>query len=70
MAGNQLIPTKEFAKIVHVEGGTVRRAYCINGHYMGLKPVKLPNNRLLWSESDAMKLIDPAANVGTTQSEK
>jgi len=56
------ISTKEFATKLRVDSQTIRRGYCVNGHYMGLKPVKLPNGRLLWSNDGAQKLIDP--NVG------
>jgi hypothetical protein len=55
------ISTKEFASLFRVDSQTIRRGYCVNGHYMGLKPVKLPNGRLLWPENEAHKLINPNA---------
>ena len=58
---NNLISTKELAQIVRVESGTIRRGLCLNGHYMGLKPIKLPNKRLLWAEDAARKLINQKA---------
>jgi len=42
------LPTKGAAQAFGVEGQTLRRAFCVNGHYLGIKPVKLPNGRLLW----------------------
>jgi hypothetical protein len=49
--------TEELAKLFRVEPQTIRRGYCICGHYMGLKPLKLPNRRLLWSRSDALRIL-------------
>lgn len=51
------INTKEFAAMVRVEPQTIRRALCVNGHYLGLKPLKLPNNRLLWPKSEALQVL-------------
>ena len=42
------LTTKQFAQTVGVQGATVRRSLCVNGHYLGIKPEKLPNNRLVW----------------------
>lgn len=44
--------TSEFAEPFGVKGASVRRAYCVNGHYMGVRPIKLPNGRLLWPAVD------------------
>lgn len=49
--------TKELAPLFRVEPATIRRAYCVDGHYLGLKPVKLPNKRLLWPKAEAMRLL-------------
>ena len=42
------LTTNDFAESLGVKGATVRRGLCVHGHYMGIRPVKLPNNRLLW----------------------
>jgi len=42
------ITTREFAKAMGVQTTSIHRALCMAGHYMGVKPVKLPNGRLLW----------------------
>jgi hypothetical protein len=42
------ITTREFAKAVGVQAPSIHRALCMAGHYMGVKPVKLPNGRLIW----------------------
>ena len=44
----QYIPTNEFAVRFGVKGDTVRRNLCVKGHYLGGKPLKLANGRLLW----------------------
>jgi hypothetical protein len=53
------LTTKKFAELFHVEPATTRRGLCVNGHYMGIKPLKLPNGRLLWPENEAKKVIQP-----------
>lgn len=57
----KLITTKQFAHAVGVQGATVRRSLCINGHYLGIRPVKLPNGRLAWPENALAQLIEQAA---------
>ncbi|KAB2891417.1 MAG: monooxygenase [Desulfobulbaceae bacterium] len=42
------MPTHEFAARFGVKGDTVRRNLCVKGHFLGLKPLKLGNGRLLW----------------------
>ena len=54
------INTKEFAALVRVDPQTIRRALCVNGHYLGLKPLKLPNHRLLWPGDQARELAGVA----------
>lgn len=49
--------TKEIALMLRVESQTIRRSLCINGHYLGLKPLKLPNKRLLWPYSEAQAIL-------------
>lgn len=46
----QYIPTNHFAARFGVQPDTVRRNLCVNGHFLGIKPVKLPNGRLLWPD--------------------
>lgn len=49
--------TKELASLLRVEPQTIIRSLCINGNYLGLRPVKLPNNRLLWPCAEAHNLL-------------
>jgi len=50
--------TKELAALLKVEPSTIRRGYCVNGHYFSLKPIKLPNRRLLWPADQAQKFLE------------
>jgi hypothetical protein len=43
------LTTEKLAELVGVKPESVRRGYCVNGHYLGLVPVKLLNGRLLWT---------------------
>jgi hypothetical protein len=52
-----LISTKEFAGLFRVKSATVRRSYCVNGHYLSMRPVKLPSGRLLWPNNLAQQLL-------------
>lgn len=42
------LTTEQVAEALHVKPATIRSGLHYNGHYLGLKPVKLPNRRLLW----------------------
>lgn len=49
--------TKEFASVLHVEPQTIIRGLCLRGNYLGIKPIKLPNHRLLWPRAELEKLL-------------
>ena len=51
------ISTKDLATLLSCVPNTIRRGYCIDGHYLGLRPIKLPNGRLLWSETHALNIL-------------
>jgi len=51
----QQLTTSEFAKCFRVQPATITRSNCLKGHYMGYKPVTLPNHRLLWPIPDHVK---------------
>lgn len=46
------LSTEEFAKILRLRPQTIRAGLCRNGHYLSLKPSKLPNGRLLWDAAE------------------
>lgn len=51
------LDTSEAAAELRIRPQTLRRALCVNGHYYGIRPAKLPNGRLLWNAADLEKLI-------------
>ncbi len=51
------LSTEEVAARLLVRPQTVRRSLCINGEYMGLRPVKLANRRLLWNAAAVDALV-------------
>lgn len=62
MENRKHITTNELSTSLGVQGNTVRRGYCVNGHYMGIKPIKLPNNRLLWPKAELNRLLSENSN--------
>ena len=40
--------TEQAAAVLHVRPQTLRAALCRDGHYFGIRPVKLPNRMLVW----------------------
>jgi hypothetical protein len=53
----EFFSTKEFARLICIEPATISRGLCVNGHYMGVRPLKLPNGRLLWPRQSVEKLL-------------
>ena len=51
------IPTSDFSKSLGVKNDSVRRGLCVKGHYLGIRPVKLPNGRLMWPAADRDRLL-------------
>lgn len=52
------LSTEELAATLKVRPQTVRAGLHYNGHYLGLKPTKLPNGRLLWDVSAIEALLN------------
>lgn len=52
------LDTLEVAERLRIKPQTIRRGLCINGHYLGLKPTRLPNGRLLWDASAIDALLN------------
>lgn len=50
------LDTAEAADRLRIRPQTLRRALCLQGHYYGMKPTKLPNGRLLWDSADLDRL--------------
>ena len=40
--------TEQAAAALHIRPQTLRAALCRDGHYFGVRPIKLPNRMLAW----------------------
>jgi len=49
--------TEALAEVAGVKPASVRHSYCTKGHYMGLKPIKLPNRLLRWNLAEARRVL-------------
>ena len=50
--------TEELATRFKVKSNTIRRQHCLTGHYMGIKPIKLPNRKLVWLCADVERVLN------------
>lgn len=50
------LSTEELAQLLRIVPQTARAGLCRNGHYLGMRPVKLPNGKLLWDTAAAERL--------------
>ena len=50
------ITTEEMAAQLRIVPQTARAGFCRKGHYLGLRPVKLPNGKLLWDAAAVERL--------------
>jgi len=48
--------TEELARVLRRASQTIRKAYSLTGHYLGIRPVKL-GNRLLWPKMDVNEAL-------------
>lgn len=51
-------PTSALARRIGYAPASIRTAVWRNGHFNGIKPVKLPNGRLLWPASAIDALLN------------
>lgn len=49
--------THELVSLLDCRPQTARAALCRAGHYLGMKPVKLPNGRLLWPAEQVERVL-------------
>lgn len=49
--------TKEYAGMARVSTQTIRFSHCVNGHYLTVKPVKMPNRFLAWPADDVDRVL-------------
>lgn len=64
-AANYRLSTAQFAHLNLVEEESVRKRYSKTGSYHGVRPLRLPNRRLLWPDNAVESLF--AANFGGEQ---
>lgn len=50
------IQTAAFAQRLGYKSASIRTAVWRNGHFNGIKPIKLPNGRLLWPADSVERL--------------
>ena len=58
---NEFFTTTEFAPLLGVKTQTVHKGYCLNGNYLSIVPLKLPNGRLLWPKAAVEALLNGGA---------
>lgn len=56
-ASNFQLSTADFAAQHLVEPQTVRKQYCVTGSYHGVRPLRLPNRKLLWPANSIDSLL-------------
>ena len=47
----------EQAAALHIRPQTLRAALCRDGHYFGVRPIKLPNRMLAWPAEGIERLL-------------
>lgn len=50
------LSTEHAAERLAVRPQTLVAGLCRSGHYLGLRPIKLPNGRLLWDATEIARL--------------
>ncbi len=56
IANPRKLDTLEAAERLRIKPQTIRRSLCLSGHYLGLRPTKLANGRLLWDAAEVEAL--------------
>lgn len=52
------LTTDQFAEQIKIKPQTLRAAVCRHGAYFGIRPIKMPNRRLLWPVDSAVRLME------------
>lgn len=53
----QMLTTEDVAIALCVKPQTIRASLCRRGHYMYLRPIRLPNRRLLWASEGLQAIL-------------
>ncbi len=56
------LTTEALAERLGIKPQTLRANLCRNGHYFGLRPVKMPNRLLLWP-ADAVERLTTGQTI-------
>lgn len=48
--------TEQLAAALHLKAQSIRKRFCQTGAYYGVRPVKLPNGRLMWPADSIARL--------------
>ena len=51
------LSTEQAAAALHIRPQTLRAALCRDGHYFGVRPIKLPNRMLAWPAEAIHRLL-------------
>lgn len=51
------VSTEELAAILAIDPQSIRKRHSMDGSYLGIRPTKLPNRRLLWPVVEVKKLL-------------
>ena len=51
------LSTEQAAAALHIRPQTLRAALCRDGHYFGIRPLKLPNRMLAWPAEGIERLL-------------
>lgn len=51
------ITTEKLAELFKVLPTTPRRAHSVGGHYLGIRPNKLPNRKLAWPLDEVERVL-------------
>ena len=54
------LSTEEAAAAMHIRPQTLRAALCRDGHYFGIRPIKLPNRMWAWPAEGIERLLSGA----------
>ncbi len=55
------LTTEEFATAISLKAQSIRKRYSLTGSYHGVRPIKLPNRRLLWPANSIEQLANGSA---------
>ena len=56
------ITTEQFAVLCGVKPQSIRVSLCRHGHYFGVRPLKMPNGRLMWPGDARERMLNPTKN--------